>query len=781
MRTRDRGDRSAPQLQQTTPADNSTDVGVDANLILTFNEGVKAGTGNIEIRDGNGNLVQSIAVTDTSKVTFAGNQLTINPGSDLSPDTSYYVTFASGVVRDLASNAFAGISSSTAFNFSTSAPSAGGSPVLMSVIPTDNAAGVQLHSNIVLAFSEEVKPGGGNIEIRRSSDDSLVTSISITDTFQVSFADHVVTLDPHVTLDWNTGYYVTFTSGVILDLQNSPAGGISSPTAFNFTTTPNNSNQPPVLVSQSPGDDTSTVAVNGNLVFTFNEAIKLSSLSGALQFPYADDSFAKYIFFADESQVSILGNTLTINPNTDFLSNTEYFVTFGLGNITDLDGIGFGGTIFNFTTGLSTDVIAPLLSSTLPADNATDLSRTPTLFLYFNEGVDAGAGNIQIRRSSDGSLVQSIAVTDTSHVQFYENQAAVELTSALDWNTEYYVTFGAGVIEDFAGNDFAGISSSTAFNFTTMGDPAVSPPVLIATFPYEGYGPLRIDGAASLIFSEYVQAGAGTVEIRRASDNALATSIAITDADQVSFYQDRATFDWKINLDPYTEYYVLVSSGAIEDLAGNDYAGISSPAQLTFTTGPLIPPDSPPISGGVFANSGFLGPDTEAPWLTQILPADNAANFSVEGNLFFRFSEQVTAGSGNLEMRRLSDGSLFKSIALSDASQVTFQPSPYLVTVNPNVNLELNTGYYIVLQPNAVQDLAGNPYAGFSSPAAFNFTTALAPDTTAPVLTEMTPNAALEVSTSYGIVLVFDENVRQAPETSKCADCWTDRCSPAFR
>jgi hypothetical protein len=46
----DRGDRNAPQLQPTTPADNATGVAVTANLILTFNEAVKAGSGSIQIR-----------------------------------------------------------------------------------------------------------------------------------------------------------------------------------------------------------------------------------------------------------------------------------------------------------------------------------------------------------------------------------------------------------------------------------------------------------------------------------------------------------------------------------------------------------------------------------------------------------------------------------------------------------------------------------------------------------------------------------------------------------
>jgi hypothetical protein len=40
------------------------------------------------------------------------------PGSDLAHETSYYVTFAAGVVRDVTGNAFAGISSGV-FNFTT--------------------------------------------------------------------------------------------------------------------------------------------------------------------------------------------------------------------------------------------------------------------------------------------------------------------------------------------------------------------------------------------------------------------------------------------------------------------------------------------------------------------------------------------------------------------------------------------------------------------------------------------------------------------------------------
>jgi len=66
-----------------------------------------------------GSTVATIAVTDASQVSFAGSVLTINPISDLAPGTHYYLTMASGVVRDLAGNAYAGLSTATDFDFTT--------------------------------------------------------------------------------------------------------------------------------------------------------------------------------------------------------------------------------------------------------------------------------------------------------------------------------------------------------------------------------------------------------------------------------------------------------------------------------------------------------------------------------------------------------------------------------------------------------------------------------------------------------------------------------------
>jgi Ca2+-binding RTX toxin-like protein/methionine-rich copper-binding protein CopC len=112
-------DSTAPTLLGTAPSDNATSVAPNSNLSLQFSEAVRAGTGHIVITGGG--ATRTIAVTDTSQVSFNGSTLTINPSQDLAANTDYSVTLGAGVVRDTAGNAFAGITSNTQFNFHTTA------------------------------------------------------------------------------------------------------------------------------------------------------------------------------------------------------------------------------------------------------------------------------------------------------------------------------------------------------------------------------------------------------------------------------------------------------------------------------------------------------------------------------------------------------------------------------------------------------------------------------------------------------------------------------------
>ena len=456
-------DTTAPLLVSTTPGDNATGVQPFANLVLTFDEAVKAGTGNIEIRKtSDGSVAMSIPITDAVQVSFSGNQLTVNPIGSFASETSYYVTMASGAVLDSANNAFAGISSPTAFDFTIreSTP-----PVLTDTSPDPHSTGVAVGANIVLTFSEAVKAGTGNIVIKNVDDDSIVQSIAITDASQVTFSGNQVTINPASDLAESGRYYVMIASGVIRDLANNAFAGLQSYWDLPFATIDPTA---PTLLSTAPTDNATGVAAGANLVLTFSEYVKPGS--GNIEIHNASDGSVAMIFgVTDWTQVDISGKQLTINPGTDLTQGASYYVTMSSGVVLDWANNAYAGisspSAFNFT--ILPDTIVPLLTESTPADGATDVSTQSDLVLTFSEDVKAGSGNVEIRKSSDGSLVQSIAITDASKVGFSNNQIMIN-PSDLNAGVSYYVTLGSGVIRDLANNAFAGISTPTALNFSTV-------------------------------------------------------------------------------------------------------------------------------------------------------------------------------------------------------------------------------------------------------------------------------------------------------------------------
>ncbi len=110
-------DTTAPTLTSSTPADGSTGIAVGDDIVLKFSENVQTGSGNITISDGSD--ARTIGVTDGSQVSVSGNQVTVDPTSDLNTDSTYNVQIAGGAITDPAGNAYTGINNSTTLNFDT--------------------------------------------------------------------------------------------------------------------------------------------------------------------------------------------------------------------------------------------------------------------------------------------------------------------------------------------------------------------------------------------------------------------------------------------------------------------------------------------------------------------------------------------------------------------------------------------------------------------------------------------------------------------------------------
>ena len=129
-----------------------------------------------------------------------------------------------------------------------------------------------------------------------------------------------------------------------------------------------------------------------------------------------------------------------------------------------------GASALNFTTA---DVAAPTLSSSSPADNATAFAEGNNIVLNFSEAVDVESGNIVIYKTSDNSVVETIAVTGNQVTGSGTSQITINPTNDLESSTQYYVKIDATAFDDSVGNSYAGINDSTSLSFTT--DDTVAP------------------------------------------------------------------------------------------------------------------------------------------------------------------------------------------------------------------------------------------------------------------------------------------------------------------
>ena len=112
--------------------------------------------------------------------------------------------------------------------------------------------------------------------------------------------------------------------------------------------------------------------------------------------------------------------------------------------------------------------------------------------------------------------------------------------------------------------------------------------------------------------------------------------------------------------------------------------------------------------------------DSTPPLATAFAPLDNAASVPVTSTPTITFNENVKKGTGSILVKRSSDSSTLESIDVT-TSQVTVTGAA--VTITPSANFANSTGYYIEVPAGAIEDIAGNDYAGISGAAAWNFTT----------------------------------------------------------
>ena len=109
-------DTTPPTVTTFNPANTATGVAIANNIVLTFNENIARGTGDIILKTADGTTVATYDAASSSNLSISGSTLTINPTKDLGIFTGYQVEIAAGAIKDMAGNNYAGESN---YNFTT--------------------------------------------------------------------------------------------------------------------------------------------------------------------------------------------------------------------------------------------------------------------------------------------------------------------------------------------------------------------------------------------------------------------------------------------------------------------------------------------------------------------------------------------------------------------------------------------------------------------------------------------------------------------------------------
>ncbi|MEW6423828.1 MAG: Ig-like domain-containing protein [Bacillota bacterium] len=149
-----------------------------------------------------------------------------------------------------------------------------------------------------------------------------------------------------------------------------------------------------------------------------------------------------------------------------------------------------------------------------------------------------------------------------------------------------------------------------------------------------------------------------------------------------------------------------------------------------------------------------MGPDVTPPAVTACDPPGGAGEVRIDADLVLTFSEDVAAREGRrIIIRKWEDDAVAEEIP-ADGDRVTINGN--IVTIDLVNDLGYGTRYYVLIDPGAFRDLAGNDYAGIGDKNVWSFTTVSPPEVSSTVPADGAEGVPLDTA----ITVIFSEEVR---------------------
>ena len=308
-----------PAVSSTNPANGATNVAIGTSITATFSEAMNATTLNAATF-----TVSGIA----GSITYSGTTATFTPTSPLAYSTTYTATITTGA----RSATGAAMASNVSWTFTTAPiPPDVTPPALTSTFPARNATNVGINVFVMANFSEPMNASTLNA--------ATFTLSGITGT--IAYSGTTATFTPSTLLAYGTSYTATITTGA----KDAAGNALTNDYSWTFTTGPNPDVTPPTVISTSPVNGATNVAINAPISASFSEAMNATTLT-ASTFTLNDAAGAPVA-----GTVSYAGAIATFTAASNLAYASSYTATISTG-VKDLAGNALTtARSWNFTTG----------------------------------------------------------------------------------------------------------------------------------------------------------------------------------------------------------------------------------------------------------------------------------------------------------------------------------------------------------------------------------------------------------------------------------------------
>ncbi|UCE39200.1 MAG: Ig-like domain-containing protein [Thermoplasmata archaeon] len=287
-------------------------------------------------------------------------------------------------------------------------------PKVLSVTPGFGANKVEADTDIVIRFSKSMDHS--SVEGAFSYEyPGLLWPYDIDDgNVSWSSDSRTMTFEPDEQLDYETVYTVIIDSsakdedGITLDGNRNGLPEADDDYSWTFTTI----KEPPKLVSVEPDEDAEDVAVDADIVITFNRSMDKDATESAFSYTY-EGSDEVYEIRTGTPEWTDSDKTLTFTPDADFAEGVTYTITID-DSAKDAEGVIFEGFEWEFTTKVNSP---PVLKTGGVNPDSGDASEPYTFSVVYSDAdddeprfvkvvIDGAAWKMQESDTSTGDFIE---------------------------------------------------------------------------------------------------------------------------------------------------------------------------------------------------------------------------------------------------------------------------------------------------------------------------------------------------------------------------------------